>query len=608
MRSGSAYEWLVPRDFGLLSLARMSTLPDSEDALIGIRLDGRYHITGVLGRGGMGIVYEGVHEQLGRAVAIKVLSADTATDPVVAERFMREARIASSLGHGNIVDVSDLGRLADGRSYLVMPRVQGVDLATRLADEGPMPPARVAELLHGVAAALDLVHAKGLAHRDVKPDNLLHVVREDGSETVMLTDFGIASLIAVKAARLTAEGMVCGTPAYVAPELVATGEFDGRADVYALATVAFELLTGRLPFGELHPTRLLAAKVERDALSLGAASRRRFARALEDVIACGLARDPERRFQSAGAFVAALKHAAQEVPRDDDVVDAPTLRVQAVRGRPLSTADAREHAPAREPAQLGRAAVRSGGIEPVSPPALEVAQGSRTHAAGSYGALDDTRNRKEQPIVRRRTQAWLLAAGAFGAGFLAWVSIGWSSQPSRDAAPVFTPVQAAASVPAPIASGVAAARPPLPPARAQLPPSTKGLPAREARRAPQPAPPHARARAERTPNEQRKTAVPEPPPSPASRRPEEPTTSELNRAANQELLQGRLDRALELFERASEQDPDSAPAHRGLAVVYERLGRAADAVQAYRRALDLQPRGPQAAALRERLQKLQAAR
>ena len=259
----------------------MDLRPNSDDPFIGTLLDGRYLVTGVLGRGGMGVVYEGVHEQLGRAVAIKVLGPDTATDPVVVERFLREARIASSLGHGNIVDVSDLGRLKDGRPYLVMPRVQGVDFATLLECEGPMPAARVAELLQGVAAALDLVHAKGLVHRDVKPENLMHVLHEDGSETVMLTDFGIASLIAVKAARLTAEGRVCGTPAYIAPELIATGEFDRRADVYALATVAFEMLTGRLPFEPMHPGRIMAAKVEREAPSLGAVTHQRFAQALE---------------------------------------------------------------------------------------------------------------------------------------------------------------------------------------------------------------------------------------------------------------------------------------------------------------------------------------
>src|SRR5882672_1232366 len=238
------------------------------DPLIGASLENRYRVTGVLGRGGMGTVYEGVHEHLGRAVAIKVLGPNTATDPVVVERFLREARIASSLGHGNIVDVSDLGRLPDGRPYLVMPKVHGKDFATLLERDGPQSPERVAQLLRGAASALDLVHAKGLVHRDVKPENLMHVVREDGTETVMLMDFGIASLLTSNAARLTADGMLCGTPAYVAPELISTGDFDHRADVYALATVAFEMITGRLPFDDPNPLRILPMKTMRDAPTL----------------------------------------------------------------------------------------------------------------------------------------------------------------------------------------------------------------------------------------------------------------------------------------------------------------------------------------------------
>ena len=548
-------------DTGVPARPDMNTSGDSRDPLIGTCLDGRYVITGVLGRGGMGIVYEGVHEQLERAVAIKVLGPDTATDPVVVERFLREARFASSLGHGNIVDVSDLGRLADGRPYLVMPRVPGVDLAMLLVDEGPMPPARVAELLRGVAAALDLVHAKGLAHRDVKPENLLHVVREDGSEAVMLTDFGIASLVALKAARLTAEGMVCGTPAYVAPELIETGEFDRRADVYALATVAFELLTGRLPFREIRPTRMLSAKVERDAPSLSAAARRRFAQDLEEVIARGLARDPERRFQSAGGFVAALEEAAHQAPSDEDPAYTPTLRGQVVRERSVSAVHAREPALARE------------------------------------------------PVARRRRRARMLAAGAFGAGLAAWVSIGGWLHASKNAprTPPRPSPRPAPSVAAPAAPDLAELSSlPQPEAR-QSAPDENPLPTPEARRIPERVPRVSRARSRRTAYEQRNAPPPQPPPPPTRTGPTGPSTDELDRAANQQLLQGRLARALELFERASEQDPRDAAAYRGLAVAYERSGRSADAVQAYRRALELQPHGPQAAALRERLQKLEAA-
>jgi serine/threonine protein kinase len=286
----------------------------ADDALIGSRIDGRYTLQRVLGQGGMGVVYEGVHDELGRAVAIKVLNAAWATDRTAVERFLREARTASSFSHSNIVDVSDLGRLADGRPYLVMPKISGVDLATLLAENGPQPAKRVAALLAGVASALDLVHAKGFVHRDIKPENLMYVVREDGSETVMLLDFGIAAAVMSSGPRLTRQGAIFGTPHYLPPE-VCTGErCDARGDVYSLAAVAFELITGQLPFGAEDIMQLMAQKVSYDAPSLAAVSGTQFPPELEQVIANGLARDPRYRNPSASSFISALRAATHSAP------------------------------------------------------------------------------------------------------------------------------------------------------------------------------------------------------------------------------------------------------------------------------------------------------
>jgi serine/threonine protein kinase len=542
----------------------MEVLQHLEDPLIGACLDGRYVVTDLLARGGMGTVYAGVHEQLGCAVAIKVLSRDTASDPVVVERFMREARLASSFRHGNIVDVSDFGELQDGRPYLVMPRVHGVDFATLLENEGPMPAERVAELLRGVAAALDLVHAKGLAHRDVKPENLMHVLHEDGSETVMLTDFGIAGLIAVKAARLTADGMVCGTPAYMAPELVATGEFDQRADVYALATVAFEMLTGRLPFSDVHSSRVLTAKIARTAPSLGSVAGRRFEQAVEDVVARGLVRYPEERFQSAGAFVAALERAA----RNSDATEAPTL--------------------APMPREQHESAVHARESLSESEPSLSLAALPRA-ASG-------------RDIARPRAQIPVLAAV-----LTVVVPIGWWLVSRADAPPALPVHQPALPAPTPIASIEAPASQPHASQPAAIQPSLpakSGRPGESAMR-------DSRAQSVRTSHDERRatrsTAAPPTSLQTASNVPAVPSIDEVNRAANQELLQGRIDSALVLLERASERDPRSAAAWRGLGVVYERLGRSAEAVRAYRRALELEPQGPRAGTLRARLRKLEPA-
>src|SRR5688572_2211109 len=195
----------------------MTEPAQERDTLIDTRIEGRYTVHRELGRGGMGVVYEGVHDELGRQVAIKVLNTAWASDPTAVARFLREARVASSFSHGNIVDVQDLGRLPDGRPFLIMPKIVGTDLTALLAKSGPQPAKRVAELLTGVAAALDLIHAKGFVHRDIKPENLMYVVREDGSETVMLLDFGIAAAVMSNEPRLTGQGAIFGTPQFMPP-------------------------------------------------------------------------------------------------------------------------------------------------------------------------------------------------------------------------------------------------------------------------------------------------------------------------------------------------------------------------------------------------------
>mgnify|MGYP003546908944 FL=1 len=285
-----------------------------DDPLIGTRIDGRYTVHGVLGAGGMGVVYEGVHDELGRQVAIKVLNAAWATDRTAVERFLREARTASSFSHGNIVDVSDLGRLGDGRPFLVMPKITGVDLATLLHETGPQPAKRVAALLAGVAAALDLVHAKGYVHRDIKPENLMYVVREDGSETVMLLDFGIAAAVMSSGPRLTRQGSIFGTPHYLPPEVCAGQRSDARGDVYSLAAVAYELITGALPFPIEDIMQLMAVKVTQDAPSLAAASGQSFPPEVEAVVALGMARNPNERYPSASTFIHALRGATEYAP------------------------------------------------------------------------------------------------------------------------------------------------------------------------------------------------------------------------------------------------------------------------------------------------------
>lgn len=210
---------------------------------------GQYRVDGVLGQGAMGTVYLAWQESLERHVALKILPPEVRGDPEALRRLRQEAVIAGRLRHPSIVAVHDYGW--DGETaYLVTDLVEGGTLADRLGE--PLPLADVLDLLRPVAAALDFAHAEGVLHRDVKPTNIL--LSRDGR--AVLADFGLVKVVGT---AQTLAGVVLGTPHYMAPEQASGGELDGRADIYALGVVAYQALTGALPFeGESGLALLLA--------------------------------------------------------------------------------------------------------------------------------------------------------------------------------------------------------------------------------------------------------------------------------------------------------------------------------------------------------------
>ena len=280
------------------------------DPLIGAHIEGRYIVERIQGRGGTSVVYAGIHEELQREVAIKVLDEASAADPEALERFVFEARMGSSIAHGNVVGVSDFGHLPDGRPFLVMPMIAGTDMATMLAQEGPQHPRRVAALLKGVAAALGLMHARGIVHRDIKSENLMHVAHEDGTETSLVLDFGITAM------RVGEVGYEdgSGTPEFMPPEALNGELFDYRGDIYSLATVAFELITGMLPFESEDLADLRKKKNRRPPRRLSESGERDFPPALEAAIARGLSVRPEDRQASANELIREIELAAELVP------------------------------------------------------------------------------------------------------------------------------------------------------------------------------------------------------------------------------------------------------------------------------------------------------
>src|SRR5512133_71392 len=210
-----------------------------QDRMPGRLLGGRYRIVSRLGEGGMGAVYLCAHEVLGRRYAVKVLRPDLATDAELAERFRNEAIAASRIGGENVVDVLDFGAEEDGALYYVMEALEGRSLGALIRDEGSLPVGRVLEILDQVCRALGAAHARGVVHRDVKPDNVFLVRRDAGAERVKVLDFGISHVPAARGAeRITRAGALIGTPEYMAPEQATGGAVDARSDVYAAGVLA----------------------------------------------------------------------------------------------------------------------------------------------------------------------------------------------------------------------------------------------------------------------------------------------------------------------------------------------------------------------------------
>jgi serine/threonine-protein kinase len=209
-------------------------------------VDGKYRVDAIIGRGGMGAVFRARDVRLERDVALKVVRRDLVDDPETRARFQREAQIVARLQHPAIVTVFDYGELPDGAAFLVMEFVRGEDLRHLLKRERTLSPTRTCALIGVVADGVDAAHRAGVLHRDLKPENIL--LADAGSPKVV--DFGIAKVTGSSAAAQVTHGAtVVGTPAYMAPEQLRGDAVDRRADVYSLAVVTYEALTGRLPFG-----------------------------------------------------------------------------------------------------------------------------------------------------------------------------------------------------------------------------------------------------------------------------------------------------------------------------------------------------------------------
>lgn len=316
-------------------------------------VEGKYRLEQLIAHGGMGSVYRATHLSLERAVAIKILRAEFLADATARERFNREARAAARLKHPNIVAVYDSGHLPNGSAYLVMELIEGRSLREEMRSQaarlGQMRPERAAAILSQVCAGIEAAHRLGIIHRDLKPDNVMIEASFDGTERVLVLDFGIAKLAVPENGEqtwkgLTDENTIVGTPKYISPEQCTGQPVDARSDVYSLGILLYEMLTGHAPFAGENTSVVLLKHLQEPPASL-----RRFnpniPPQLEQVVLRALAKQPQQRFQSAALFaeallaaVSTLNHNASHKPQTSSPGNSvQVVQVQAVQNDDSTT-------------------------------------------------------------------------------------------------------------------------------------------------------------------------------------------------------------------------------------------------------------------------------
>lgn len=283
--------------------------------LVGQTLDGRYRIEEKVGEGGMSFVYRATDTKTGDTLAIKMLSPALSRDDNAMARLRREAELAGRLEHPNVCHIIRLGEAPGAMVYVVMPYMEGELLCDRAIREGQLALGVVAQFVSDIAAGLHVAHELGIVHRDLKPENVMLCPRPDGTMRAVVMDFGLAKerRVGAEVRKLTATGIVLGTPEFMSPEQLRGKPLDARSDIYSLGLMTYELLTGQLPFSGKTQQDMMIARLKGDPMALRTMRPELgFSAAVEKVLLRSLARDPGDRYATAPQFASAFAAAARE--------------------------------------------------------------------------------------------------------------------------------------------------------------------------------------------------------------------------------------------------------------------------------------------------------
>ncbi len=352
---------------------------DEPDPLLGRTIAGKFLVERRLGAGAMGAVYLAQQTALDRPVALKVMQGTFAADPKYAERFHREAKAVSRLDHPNLIRVHDYGQEPDGLLYIVMEYLDCRDLHTVLAEDWPLLPARIVDLVGQMLAGLAEAHDAGVFHRDLKPENIMVLRRraDDSApiEVVKVCDFGIAKVVAAEGdaagapparRKLTTAGLVIGTPEYMSPEQARAEAYDARSDLYAVGVILYQMLTRRLPFEGKTPVEIVFKAMHGEPASLEAHGVTA-APELDPVCVKAISRAPEDRYQTAREMRAALRAAVGVAPSVPAPVGSEGAPEEEVAPSPNVGAASLESAPTRIlPVRAGRRRLWTGVLASVA--------------------------------------------------------------------------------------------------------------------------------------------------------------------------------------------------------------------------------------------------